>query len=402
MLIPVYNPETDDLEKSYLSNAYSDGVTTIAVKNNDRFVINDRIMIGQQGQEKTEVVTVTAVNSNGTGLTTGTTKFAHSADDPVYKLRFDQIKIYRSVTGSTGTYATLVTVDLDVDNEDLETKYDDTSGLESYYYKFTFYHSINAIESAYSDIIGGGGWRRNQVGNVIDEILREISDPTESNISRSEVISYMNEVNDDLQIHAAKPFSFLKTRSALTRTANTNYLDYPTDANGKQTMWAFDHMDYVFTDSTTDPDTDVTSTMEVISLGEMRNKYTDNTISTVTVDDAEPKIALDEFTNRFRFSHPAETTAGNTFYLYYYKYFDDITSEGDVIETPTPKIYKLYVKSMYYRKRSITESTFGQTADRYMADYTVEKNKYKGVDRRDKGTPRGFRPRTSTYNSYRR
>lgn len=403
MLIPVFNPETDDLEKSYLVDNYSENVTAIDIKNNNRFVANDRIMIGEQGQEKTEVVTVTSVNSNGTDMIIAATKFAHSSNDPVYKLRFDQVKFYRSTAGVSGPYSVISTQDLDVDNQDLETKYDDVSGLASYYYKFTFYHSVAANESADSDIIAGTGWRREQVGHIIDEILQEVSDPTESNISRSELLGYFNDVNDDLQLDNTKPPVFLKARTTFTRTANQNYIDYPTDAYGKQTMWKFDRMDYNFTDSTTSPVTDTTLTITKMAADDFRNRYGDNTIDSTTVSDAKPDfIALDDNVLRFRLSHPAETTLANVFYLYYWKYFDVIDSEGDVIETLTPKIYKLYSKGMYYRKRAITESSYQAVADRWMADYQVEKNKYRGHNRKDKGTPRGFRPRTTTNRTYRR
>jgi hypothetical protein len=166
-------------------------------------------------------------------------------------------------------------------------------------------------------------------------------------------------------------------------------------------MWKFDRMDYNFTDATTDPDTDNTSTIKVMPMAEFRNRYTDNTISSVTTSDGKPDfMTLDTSVNRFRFSHPAETTLANVFYLHYWKYFTTIDSEGDQIETPTPKIYKLYTKGMYYRKRAITEPSYNATADRYFADYLIEKNKYKGVDRKDQGTPRGFRPRNATYKTY--
>lgn len=404
MLIPIYNPEITDYEKSYLADDYSAGVDTINVKNNERFAANDRIMIGEMGQEKTEIVTVSAVNStNDTGLTVGTTQFPHSADDPVTVLQFDQVKIYRSTTGSSGSYSVLATVALDVDNDTLQTVYDDTTGLSTYYYKVSFYHSVDALESALSDPIPGGGWLRDQVGHIIDETLQELSDVQEQHITRGEIIGYFNDVNDDLLIDQAKPYEFLHTRAALTRTANRNYVDFPTDSNSRQTMWKFDRMDYNFTDTTTDPDTDNTSTIKVIGMDEFRNRYTDNTVSSTTVSDDKPvAMTLDWSVNRFRFSHPFETTTANVFYLHYWKYFTTIDSEGDQIETPTPKIYKLYIKGMYYRKRAITEPSYNATADRYFADYLVEKNKYKGTNRKDMGTPRGFRPRNSTYKSYRR
>lgn len=402
MILTVDNPETTDLEKTYLANSYTAGATSIEGKNNNRFVANDRIMIGEMGQEKTEVVTVSSVNANGTTIVIGATVFDHAANAPIYKLRFDQVKFYRS-TDAGVNYSVIATEALDVDNASLETIYDDVSGLATYLYKMTVYHSISAVESDYTDVIGGTGWRREQVGSIIDEILQEVSDPREQNISRGELLGYFNDVNDELLTNVSKPYDFLHTRTTLSRTTGRNYIDFPTDANGKQTMFAFDRMDYNFTDTTTDPDTDNTSTIKVISPEELRNLYTNNNATTTEKSDAKPvAMALDSSVNRFRFSHPALTTLGGVFYLHYWKYFNTIDSEGDVIETPTPRIYKLYCKGMYYRKRAVTEQGYTATADRYMADYLIEKGKYKGIDRKDRGTPRAFRPASSNYKSYRR
>lgn len=403
MLIPVMNPETTEYEKSYLALPYAAGVTSIQVKNSDRFAANYRIMIGQMGQEKTEIVTVSAVNADGITLTVGATVFPHSADDPVTVMQFDQVKYYRSTTGSSGTYSILTTVALDVDNANLQTIYDDTTGLATYYYKITMYHSVSTLESAFSDIIPGQGFKRSQAGFIIDEILQEVSDQNEVHVTRNELIGYFNDVNDDLTTNVGKPYSFLHTRTALTRTIGTNYLAFPTDANGDQTMWKFDRMDYNFTDSTTTPVTDSTSTIKVFPMDEFRNIYEDNTISTTTETNATPEaMALDTAVKRFRFSSPFLTTTSNVFYLYYWKFFTQIDSEGDQIETPTPKIYKLYCKAMYYRKRGITEGSYNATADKYFADYQVEKNRYKMIDRLDRGTSRSFRPQSSTNRIYQR
>ena len=68
MVITAFNPETDNLERSFLVNPYSAGVTTIQVKNNDRFAVNDRVLIGEMGTEKAEVVTVSLVDADGLTL----------------------------------------------------------------------------------------------------------------------------------------------------------------------------------------------------------------------------------------------------------------------------------------------------------------------------------------------
>lgn len=400
MILTLLNPETADLEKSYLNASYSAGINSIMVKNSDRFAADDRIMIGEMGQEKTEVVTVTAAAGDGQTLTIGATEFSHEADTPVYKLRFDKARFYRSTTTATGTYTLLATVDLDVDNANLSTLYDDTAGLETNYYKMTVFHSISTLESSFSDPIGGTGWRRDQVGNIIDEILQEVSDNNEQHVTRNELIGYFNDVNDDLQGSAARPFDFLRTRTALTRTAGTNYIDFPVDSNGRETMWKFDRMDYNYTDSTTD--TDMTYTLRVIPEEKFRNTYQDNTISTTSEDDAIQVISLDTAMNRFRFAPRALTTAANAFYLYYWKYFTQIDSEGDIIETPTAKIYKLYCKAMYYTKRSTVEFSHANTADRFMQQYEMEKRKLQMANRRDVGTPRSFTQEDSITKSFRR
>jgi len=311
------------------------------------------------------------------------------------------VRFYRSITGINGTYNLISTQNLDVDNADKQTIYDDTAGTTAYFYKTTVYHSISTIESDFSDPIPGGGWRRRQVGKIIDEILQEIGDLTETHITRNEIIGYFNDVNDDLTISVGRPYEFLKARQTLTITPNTNYINYPTDSNGDQTMWKFNYIDYNFVDSTTTPTTNVTYTLITIPEPEFRNIYQDNTIDSTTVTDQITRLSLDNSVNRFRFDAPFATNNG-TLYLHYWKYFTEINSEGDVIETPTPKIYKLYVKARFYHKRSISDLTLGADAQGYDNDYQVEKTKYTGVNRKDQGSPRSFRPATDRTKSFRR
>lgn len=400
MILTLLNPETADLEKSYLSNPYASGVTSIQLKNADRFALNDRIMIGEMGSEKTEVVTVTAGATDGSTITIGATVFSHEADTPVYRLRFDQVKFYRSTTGISGVYSVISTQNLDVDNANLETLYDDTTGLSTYYYKMTVYHSISTVESAFTDPIPGGGFARNQVGYMIDQILQEVGDQNEQHVSRSELLGYFNDVNDDLTINVAKPYEFLKTRVALTPVAAQNYLPYPTDSLGNVTMWKFDHMDYNYINSATSPVTNVTYTLDVVEQTYFRNEFQDNTNNSTTQRDTIHKMSLDDSVNRFRFEAPFLTATG-TLYLHYWQKFPVLDTEGDLFLTPTPKIYKLYAKMMYYTKRMIIEPSFAPVAQGFQQQYTLEKVNYTKHNRKDVGTPRSFRPRDDVDKSFR-
>ena len=62
----------------------------------------------------------------------------------------------------SGVYSVISTQNLDVDNANLTTIYDDTTGVSTNYYKMTLYNSISTLESAFTDPINGGGYSRNQ------------------------------------------------------------------------------------------------------------------------------------------------------------------------------------------------------------------------------------------------
>lgn len=391
MIITGFNPTTDDLEKSYLTSAIDVGTTSLTVKNNDRFAANDRILIGEMGQEKSEVVTVSSV-SGDTVVVTGATVFPHSIDDAVYKLLFDQIKFYRSTTGVDGTYSILTTQEMDVDNENLTTIYNDTSGLSTYYYKVSYYHSVAALESSLSDPIPGTGYDRGTAGKVLDEILSEFGDDASNSVSRDELISWMNEVNDDLHTRTQRPYTFLHTRESFDRTANGETLAFPVDSDGNQKMWKFDFMEYTFDDGTTDS----TYLVEAIPLEEFKTRYKDNTIDSTTVDDTLKVVALDTSTNQFLYYPPSESAGTDVFTVYYWKYLTELTGDADVLETPGTKIYKDYLRCKYYRKIGKREDSYRRLSQDYMLDYEREVVKLQRLNRKDSGTPRGFGYRGGT------
>lgn len=399
MIIRALNPETENWEKTYLDKAISSGVTSFVTENAQNLSNNDRIMLGEMGREHTEVRTVSSVS--GTTVTvTAPTSFAHDTDDPIYEMRYDQVRFYRA-DSLTGTYSALATVDIDVDNADLVTNYDDTTGTSTNYYKVDYYHSVSTQVSSLSDPIPGTGFTRGTVGKLIDEVLSEVGDENEIITNRKEILSWFNEVSDDLQTRTRRPYDFLKTRTTLTRTTNRNYIDFPTGSDGKQTMWKFDRMDYNYTDTTTDPDTDETYTLRVISPEEFRNTYQSGTIDSTTVNDQTQIMALDTAVNRFRFHPPFETTGAGVFYLYYWKFFGSIDSEGDEFETPNQRVYKLYALARFYSKQSAKDSTKSALADRWDIKYEAEVRKYTQHNLKDAGSPRAFSFRPQNYRGYR-
>ena len=405
MIITLQNPTVDGLEKTYLSQSYNFGATSIEVKNNQQFSANQRVLLGEPGLAYTEVVTAGSPGANGTTIPISATLYSHEADTPVYLLQFDQGKFYVSTTGINGSYSLLPNnpVNLDFTSEDLSTTYNDNSAVTGNYYKMTVFNSITSIESAFTDPIPAiTGWARNQVGYLIDQIYEELSDANEDNLTRSELIGYLNEVNDDLTMQVVRPYNFLYTRIALPRVAASNTIPWPKDSNGNNLMWKFDRMDYNYVDNTTTPVTNTTQTVPVVDLAYFRNRWNTNENDTTTQDDVVQEMALDESQHTFNYYPYSLTPSNAVWYLYYWAFFTELTSEGDIIQTPSPKIYKHYISYKYYLKKSVTDPAYMDIAKQHLQDYVFERARYKSQDRRDVGTPRQFRNQGWVYRSFRR
>src|ERR1700749_3020546 len=189
MIVSLQNPTTDGLEKTYLSQSYNFGTTSIEVKNNQEFSANQRVQLGESGLAYTEVVTTGVPGTDGTTIPISATLYSHEADTPVYLLQFDQAKLYRSTNGIDGNYILMpgCPFNLDVTSEDLETTYNDNSTATGYYYEWTVFNSLSLVESAFSDPIPAiTGWARNQAGYLIEQMYTELSDATEDNLTRDE------------------------------------------------------------------------------------------------------------------------------------------------------------------------------------------------------------------------
>lgn len=381
MKLTVANPLTTNLEKSYLTSSYSAGVTTININNNDRFLPSQKIMVGEMGHERTEVVTISTVTSPGTTFTlTGSgLVFAHDADTPVYVLKYDRVHFYRSVTGITGAYTLLADVAMDVDNANLSTIYDDTAGLTAYYYEVSFYGTYDTTETSLSDPIPGTGYPRGTAGYLINEVFAELGDMTQQNMSVDETINLINEVNDDLISQSRRPYRFLKTSQLLNITGGNPRVSLPTN------LTKFDRMLYT---NVFDQRTD---SYRRISMDEMEYINYDNT--TIPTDQML-YIAIDESTNElFLFPTPVSNATGGI-KLFYWRKFNPVTSLAAVLETPNTRIYKLFLMGRYYRKRAVKEPDYMAISQQYLSDYNTEIVKLQRSNKIDIGTPQSLKPDT--------
>ena len=190
MILQVSNFDISNAITTFLSSPAVTGATALTVKNTAGFVDKQFLAVGDIGDEKTEIVQISATVTSDTSLTISALKFDHSVDTQVTYLKFNQIKFFRSTDGGT-TYNPLATTTLQVDR--LITTYDDTSAQPTYFYKSQFYNSFNAQLSTVSAVMPGTGYPWYALVTLQDRILDLFPDPKEQVLDRGQMTDWINE-----------------------------------------------------------------------------------------------------------------------------------------------------------------------------------------------------------------
>ena len=162
---------------TYLSSSLSAGGTTIPIRNPNAFEASWAIQIGKTNEELAEILVLGTASPSGTALnTTGTAKYNHPTDTPVYAIKYDQIKIYRNTSGTSTAATILGTVDIQPDN--VYTQYDDTSGASSYYYRASYINSVlgTTSETEQSAWLGGSGFSFYSRGKLRERVKKKLYD----------------------------------------------------------------------------------------------------------------------------------------------------------------------------------------------------------------------------------
>jgi hypothetical protein len=382
MIISAYNPKTTELEKTYLSSSVQFDDVNLPVKNNEKFVIGDKVLVGEMGGEQSEIRTASAVAASGLQVTVDALDFDHDSDTPIYKLDFDQINFYRRVSIAASP-TLMATLDIDVDNADKITRWDDTTSSTAYFYQTSFYNSVTDEETDLSDPIQATGYERKTAGAIIDAVVRRVRDTGFNVLGFEEYIDIMNEVGDDLTNQALRPYTFLKKSVPLNTAANTNYIDLDTAATD---FWKFD---YVEIDQNTTGVPANYKEVTPLSLEGFNQRYNNGAL---LKSDIVRDVAFDDETKRlYIYPTPSNARTGKVI-LHYYKTFTQLEKAGDLIETPLPNIYRYKLMAEYYSAKSESDKQWERLATKYEEKYGNEVVKMQRVNRLDVGTPRSFRP----------
>lgn len=140
---------------SFTTNNGTAGGTIIPVRNVNGFAAQYAVQLGKTGEEQAEIVVITTPSGTALPLNSGTLRYPHPLDTPVYQINYDNIVFKRSTSGTAGTATALATTPVTPDS--LYTEYNDTSGAATYAYKVQYYNSVSGALSSESDWFSPSG-----------------------------------------------------------------------------------------------------------------------------------------------------------------------------------------------------------------------------------------------------
>lgn len=144
-------------EKTTFSANEAAGQTILSVVNVEGFAADNYVILGEPGTEKAELRKVASVDAaNNTITVSSAIAIAHSERDPVIRTPYNQVKIYFCAT-EDGTYAQIAAGSpLAMEVNQYYTYLVDAAGTALTWYKFSWYNSTSAAESALSSAFLGG------------------------------------------------------------------------------------------------------------------------------------------------------------------------------------------------------------------------------------------------------
>lgn len=188
---------TVNREKTFITAAVAVGATTLTVKavDNNAWADNDWLILGEIGTPNAEVLQINGAVSDGTSLTVdnagaGGARYAHSIDEPVYRIDYNQVRFARGTTTDPSAATTLATNQLQPD--DFETRYEDTTNTTGYGFARFFNSFTNAL-SPWSDAIPYDGQSSQALASMINKVRTLTDEKMDDFLSDDEIASAIND-----------------------------------------------------------------------------------------------------------------------------------------------------------------------------------------------------------------
>lgn len=191
-VLTINHIDLENLPQSFVSLAAVPGDQVLYVKNSAGFGYQDYIVTGVYGDPQSEIVSVSANPSSNTQIPVTTVSFPRPADTQVNKIPFNSIKIYRSATGTGGTYLLLTQIPIAV-NQPFST-FIDYEAVSPYSYRYTFYNSNLNIETEFSSEMPYDGFPFWSLNSIQRRVLKIYVDNLGEFISPDSITDWCNEL----------------------------------------------------------------------------------------------------------------------------------------------------------------------------------------------------------------
>lgn len=312
MILRARHPDLDHQEKTFLSAKIAAGATTITVKSPQGFSIDDFVVLGTIGQERTEIKQISGLSGLTISFATGTT-YAHSVDAPVTTTPYNQVEFYRAAS-SGGTYSLIATSTIDYD--EYYTRYDYIPGVSTDYYKIRYLNSDTLTYSEFSGEMSATGY----VPRALASILLDIRIFTGDKPSDDDLLRLVN-LSQETVYAERDNWYFARKKETYTTVAATDGYDLPT---------YFKTIDNtsVFHISSTDSAATVLTYMDYNDFKALYSNATaSDTPSNYTIDENDGQLLIG----------PTPSAGGETIEMWYYAVPTPLTQYSDITDIPSPR-----------------------------------------------------------------
>lgn len=224
----INHPDISLSEKTWLSLPLVASETSITVQSSNTFETNDFVVIGELGQERSELRKLSGVTDAVTlGLVGSEPLFDHPTNTSVTQIRYNKIKVY-SASSKEGAYTELSISPFDIDTDKMFTTVYNDAETSSTWYKITYYNSSTLLESDYSDPLSASGAEQESVSKMVASVRRNCKLGDDVNIiNDDEIIDIFNECQGLIQ--NMKGFKLQEATQTLSSVVGQSEYPLPDD-----------------------------------------------------------------------------------------------------------------------------------------------------------------------------
>ncbi len=172
---------------------------TVKAVDTNAWADNDWIIVGEIGTQNAEIMQINGAVSDGTSLTidnagSGGLRFAHSVDEPVYRIDYNKYKVYHAAT-TTGVKTHLASPEVQPDF--FESMYEDKIYTSGYGF-IQFLNTFTTAVSPYSDAIPYTGQSSTSLANMMNKVRVLMDEESDEFITDNQIALAINDKQRDI------------------------------------------------------------------------------------------------------------------------------------------------------------------------------------------------------------